>query len=112
MSEGATPSSGAKPWSIGIRSKLDQMIRNCATTLEDLDSATKKYREAGQQDNEELNSNPSTSDTPQRANLKRRLASNIMKIRWDIDKDTLRVYRDKLQAHTDAINLVLNTFVW
>jgi Skp family chaperone for outer membrane proteins len=95
-----------------MRTKLDQMVKNCANTLEDLDSATKKYREGAEQDKDEDYGSDKQSSLTRTAKLKRRLASNITKVQWDMDKDTLKVYREKLQTHTDAINLVLNTFLW
>jgi hypothetical protein len=95
-----------------MRTKLDQMVKNCANTLEDLDSATKKYREGAQQDKDEDYGSDKQSSLTRTAKLKRRLASNITKVQWDMDKDTLKVYREKLQTHTDAINLVLNIFLW
>ena len=90
---------------------LNQMVQNCASTLEDLDSVTKRYREGTRQDDVEEDVGNSSSHK-RRRRLKKMVESNLMKIRWDIDKETLRVHRDKLQSHVDAISLVLNTFHW
>jgi hypothetical protein len=44
--------------------------------------------------------------------LKRTVTINWLKVRWDCEGRVLTEYRDKLQRHTDAINIVLNTFLW
>ena len=85
------------------RRRLDQMVRNCATTLEDLDAATLKYRDVVQQSDDVTLMDSASSET-RRAKMKRSFASEITKIRWDIDKGNIKLYRDKLQAHTDAIS--------
>ncbi|EXJ63441.1 uncharacterized protein A1O5_11490 [Cladophialophora psammophila CBS 110553] len=87
------------------------MIQKCATTLEDLDNATKKYREGAKMpdDADEADAGPSQK---RRKLLRRKIASNWAKILWDIDKDSLKIYRDRLQSHVDNLNLVLNTFHW
>jgi hypothetical protein len=99
---------------IEMRDRLGQMIQGCASTLEDLDSATSKYRVGAVQDDTSLITvdEASASESAYRTRLRRRLAANMTKIRWDMDKSTFKAYRDKLQAHADAINLVLNTFLW
>lgn len=116
VADGVFKSSASSTGSVGsqvdMRSRLDQMVRGCATTLQDLDSATKKYRDGAFQDDVDDGEVQRSPGAAQRANFKRRIAANVIKIRWDVDKDSLRIYRDKLQSHTDAINLVLNTFVW
>jgi hypothetical protein len=112
ISKTATASKSGDTHGAEMRNRLDQMVRNCATTLEDLDSVTRKYREGAQEGDNDDDCLDDKSSQTRRMKLKRRLASNFMKVRWDMDKDTLRIYRDKLQSHTDAINLVLNTFLW
>jgi hypothetical protein len=46
------------------------------------------------------------------ARLKEDIRVNWRKIRWDVERYSLSEYREKLQAHTDAINVVLSTFLW
>jgi len=105
----ATATSERGSTAIEMRRKLDQMVQNCATTLEELDARTKKYRDGANQGEAE----DGEVDVSQAGiRLKRRLASNFIKVRWDMDKQALKEYRDKLQSHTDAINVVLNTFLW
>ncbi|OAG42871.1 hypothetical protein AYO21_02822 [Fonsecaea monophora] len=103
-----------------MQQALDQMVQNCAVTLDDLDNVTKKYREgATMSENNENNEgvesgagSGSGKSQKRRKVFKNAIASNWAKIRWDIDKDSLKAYRDKLQAHVNAINLVLSTFHW
>ncbi|OAL33502.1 hypothetical protein AYO20_07188 [Fonsecaea nubica] len=103
-----------------MQQALDQMVQNCAVTLNDLDSVTKKYRDGAMvsENNENNEGVESGAGSGSRRGQKRRqvlknaIASNWAKIRWDIDKDSLKAYRDKLQAHINAINLVLSTFHW
>jgi hypothetical protein len=104
---------------IEMRRKLNQMVQSCATTLEELDAVTKKYREGVKPGAiEEAEDDASTTQRRGKkppiavGKLKRSVASNFIKVRWDMDKQALKVYRDKLQSHTDAINIVLNTFLW
>lgn len=112
ISETASSSDLNGPHGSDIHNRLDQMVRNFATTLEDLDSVTKKYRDGAQPDGQGSGGLQESSNANLRVKLQRRLASNVMRIRWDIDKSALRIYRDKLQSHTDVINLVLNTYIW
>ncbi|OQU97520.1 hypothetical protein CLAIMM_03445 [Cladophialophora immunda] len=87
------------------------MIQNCAVTLEDLDNVTKKYRDGVMISSNEGDSGPSRGQK-RRTRLRNAIASNWAKITWDMDKDSLKTYRDRLQSHVDAINLVLSTFHW
>jgi hypothetical protein len=107
---------------VDMRQKLDTMIVSCRTTLEELDSMTKKYREAAAQGESnavdaaaDLSAiGLSTSPNKKRSmpQVKQKLRENWMKMRWDVERNSLSEYRVKLQAHTDAINIVLNTFLW
>ena len=46
------------------------------------------------------------------ARLKEDIRVNRRKIRWDVERYSLSEYREKLQAHPDAISIVLSTFLW
>lgn len=108
----AQSSSAAHPHNVRqeeMRERLDLMVKDCADTLEDLDNATLKYRDGADKG---ILTPSEQSTLPRTARLKRRIAANVMKIRWDLDKDSLKSYREKLQSHTDAMNLLLNTFLW
>jgi hypothetical protein len=108
---------------IEVQQKLNTMVISCRATLQDLDSVTKRYREAAEPTNSdvgvedadsrpdvEASSNPSKKRSIARFREKARV--NWMKIRWDMERNSLSEYRVKLQSHTDAINLVLTTFLW
>jgi hypothetical protein len=108
---------------IEVQQKLHTMVLSCRATLQELDSVTKKYREAAEladtdvvdEDADfrlelEASSNPSKKRPIARFKEKARV--NWMKIRWDMERNSLGEYRVKLQSHTDAINLVLTTFLW
>lgn len=105
-----------------VRQKLDTMVNACSATLQELDSVTKRYREAAHTDESDvvgdttglpatgIATNPNQKRSLDR--LKQSVRVNWMKIRWDMERASLNEYRQKLQAHTDAINIVLNTFLW
>jgi hypothetical protein len=95
-----------------MQQALDRMIENCATTLTDLETVTAKYREGARPRDRDVDGTEPESGLGRRERVKRRLASNLALIKWDMSKDELRSYRDKLQTHADSINLVLSTFNW
>lgn len=106
---------------VDMRRKLDTMISSCGVTLQELDTVTSKYREAANQGESDVVDH--TADLPATgltnpnkkrsiSHFKRNVRVNWMKIRWDVERHSLSEYRVKLQAHTDAINIVLNTFLW
>lgn len=106
---------------VDMRRKLDTMISSCGATLQELDTVTSKYREAANQGESDVVDHtadlPATGPTnPNKkrsiSQFKRNVRVNWMKIRWDVERHSLSEYRVKLQAHTDAINIVLNTFLW
>jgi hypothetical protein len=119
----ATASSRQNVDAIEMRRKLDAMIASCGATLQELESVTKKYREvADPAESDVLHDRPaglpatavSTNPKQKRsvARLKEDIRVNWRKIRWDVERYSLNEYREKLQAHTDAINIVLSTFLW
>ena len=107
---------------VDMRQKLDTMINSCGATLQELDTVTSKYREAanqGESDVVDLTADLPATGLSTNSNKKRSISQfkqnarvNWMKIRWDVERNSLSEYRVKLQAHTDAINIVLNTFLW
>lgn len=107
---------------IEMRQKLNTMVDSCRATLMELDSVTKPYREVADPGGNGIVDDTTDSPddgTPTNPNKKRSMARvkqsirvNWMKIRWDIERTSLSEYRGKLQAHTDAINIVLSTFLW
>ncbi|KIY04092.1 uncharacterized protein Z520_00784 [Fonsecaea multimorphosa CBS 102226] len=95
-----------------MQQSLDQMIQNCAMTLEDLDNATKRYRDNAMIYDNERDSDSGRGVQKRRRQLRDAVTSNWAKIRWDMDKDSLKTYRDRLQSHVDNINMVLGAFHW
>lgn len=79
---------------------LGYMIKSCQDTLRDLDNATAQYREAI----DEQGAADGCFANHLRIQWKR--------IKWSLRGDTFMQYRQKLQMHTDSLNLLLNTFLW
>ncbi|ERF75223.1 hypothetical protein EPUS_00015 [Endocarpon pusillum Z07020] len=108
---------------VEVRHKLDAMVNSCGATLLELDSVTKKYREAAESaqndvlgDDAEGVSAVAVSTRPIKkrslAQFKENVRVNWMKIRWDVERKSLSEFRAKLQSHTDAITIILNTLLW
>ena len=110
---------------VEVRYKLDSMVASCGATLQELDSVTKRYREAfkpaeseavnGDEDTEVVTAvGASTPPNKQRsmARFKENVQVNWLKIRWSMERNSLGGYRTQLQSHVDSINMVLNTFLW
>ena len=96
--------------SVDMREKLNLMIGSCGSTLQDLDSVTQKYRDGAKPAESADIDNGSKKGSL--ARLKQNLCINWTKIRWDMERYSLQYYRDKLRSHADAINIVMNTFLW
>lgn len=98
---------------------LDTMIASCAATLTELEKEFAKYASADQ-----VNSTPGsrvqtgaelgTRDKLQLSlsRLKKPFKIGSMRIRWSKDSQLFTEYREKLQSHADAINMVVTTFLW
>ncbi|KAJ5519204.1 hypothetical protein N7453_001626 [Penicillium expansum] len=94
-----------------IQGQLGFMIRSCRQTLEELEKATAKYREAVKE--------PVPMPRSYRGRglkLSQKFTTGV-KIQWrmfmwDLRGKSLSQYRQKLEAHTDAINLLLSTLIW
>jgi hypothetical protein len=97
-----------------MRQKLDGMMNSCGETLQTLDAVAQKYRD-GMESRDEGGEPPlENSKVGKRSlfHIRRTIEVNWAKVRWDFERHSLREYNEKLQAHTEAINLVLNTFLW
>lgn len=119
----ATTSNTQDADAVEIRQKLDAMVASCGCTLQELDSVTQRYKEVTKPAGSEVEVDdagvvPSVG-APTLPNNKRsitRFKNNVqinwLKIRWGIERGSLGEYRARLQSHMDALNMVLNTFLW
>lgn len=98
--------------SVDMREKLNSMIDSCGSTLQDLDSLTQKYRNGTKPAVSDGNDNRSKKVSQSLARITQNFNINWMKIRWDMERYSLQYYRDKLRSHADAINIVMNAFLW
>lgn len=102
-------------FSTDTHEKLNLMIASCSSALQELDSMTQKYRDgvmsAESAAVEEVEITPGKHIKIRAAQLKRNLERNFTKVRWDMKRQSFQEYRDKLQAHVDTINIVLNTLL-
>ncbi|KAI4932415.1 hypothetical protein J4E85_002813 [Alternaria conjuncta] len=89
-----------------LMEKLGMMISSCASTLQELDTMTKKYRLVENEAGKEKTSLRTLED------VKKSIRVNWQRVRWDREKQWLQQYREKLKSHTDAINLILTSVVW
>jgi hypothetical protein len=90
--------------------QIGLMLHSCRRTLEELESATEKYREAGQSPRVIHDSNNGLKLFPQEfiAHVKVQWRRFI----WDLQEDSVSQYRHRIQSHTDSINLLLSTLIW
>jgi hypothetical protein len=102
-----------------VQEKLGLMISSCGSTLQELDSATQKYRDGVKSaDKDAIDKDAPRKNLIQArgvarvAQLKRDLEINFTRVRWDMKRQSFQEYRNKLQSHVDAINTVLNTLLW
>lgn len=94
-----------------MKLQLRFMIGSCLQTLNELESVTRKYREAAY--------DPLPRPSPQYAvasvhfshQFRAQAKVQWRRFLWDLKGDSLCRYREKLQAHTEAINLLLGTFI-
>lgn len=90
----------------GFKEKLDVMINSCASTLQELDTVTKNYRDV------ESKANKGKTKLRILEDVKKSIQVNWQRVRWDHEKQSLQQYREKVKSHTDAINLILTSVVW
>jgi hypothetical protein len=79
---------------------LAYMIRSCKEALHELDHATAQYREA-------IGDRQAAT-----GHIRVYLRIQWKRIMWSFRGDIFTMYRQKLQTHTDSLNLLLNTFLW
>lgn len=90
---------------LDLKQDLDRMIASCGSTLKDLHTVMKKYREIG------IDSEPKEKIRTFE-DAKKMMKVNWRKVRWDMEKQSLQQYREKLRSHADAINILLNSLLW
>lgn len=78
---------------------LGYMIQSCQATLQELDTATAYYREI-------IDVGRTTKCFRSQAKIQWK------RVLWSLRGDTFTKYRQKLQLHTDSLNLLLSTFIW
>ncbi|KAK2846369.1 hypothetical protein FQN49_005791 [Arthroderma sp. PD_2] len=83
---------------------LNTVVAACKATLDELDDATKKYRDT-LEDGSGLE-----KTTAER--MKQRFQVNWRRIRWDMEKSQLADYTRRLQVHSDAINMLVVTSLY
>lgn len=103
-------SNTADPGATDLSQQLGLVVRSCLQTLEHLESATEKYRatvttpSVGSPDGNGFNFLHS-----------RRLIVQVKtqwrRIMWHLRCESLSRYRQKLESHLDAINLLLKTLI-
>ncbi|KAJ5985900.1 hypothetical protein N7522_013096 [Penicillium canescens] len=89
-----------------IQKHLGLMVRLCRQTLEDLERMTAKYR-----DIMKVSTSIQCIDSPGSTSLFT-LKVQWRRFMWDLRGESLTRYRQKLETHTAAINLMLNTCIW
>ncbi|USP76631.1 hypothetical protein yc1106_03905 [Curvularia clavata] len=95
-----------------FKEKLDAMIRNCASTLHELESVTEKYRMIEGRAVEQATGNKEKTKSRTLDDVRKSIQVNWYRVRWDNEKQSLQQYREKLKSHTDAINLILTSAIW
>src|SRR5204863_7152378 len=93
----ATASKNHDSNSIEMRQKLNLMIDSCASTLQELDSVTQKYRDGVRPaEGDVVGDDIVPLDRAKKssvARVKRNLEINWIKIRWETERQTLSEYR-------------------
>ena len=97
---------------VTFKEKLDVMIRGCASTLQELESVTEKYRTVEGSAVQQATTKKDKTMSRKVDDMKRNIKVNWHRVRWDYEKQSLQQYREKLKSHTDAINLILTSMIW
>lgn len=94
------------PNAVDILQNLGFMVHSCRTVLEDLERTTAKYRD--------IIKGPSATQSLEGSSPVRltKIKSHWRRFMWDLRGESLTRHRQKLQTHTAAINLILNTCIW
>ncbi|KAJ5504860.1 hypothetical protein N7463_007734 [Penicillium fimorum] len=93
-----------------IHEQLELMIRSCCQTLEELEKATAKYREAVEDHGSMPQSYKALKSPSQQFTTQVKIQWRMFM--WDFRGESLSQYRRKLESQTDAISLLLSTFIW
>ncbi|CAG8922770.1 unnamed protein product [Penicillium salamii] len=96
----------ADPETIAVQQNLGFMVVSCRKVLEDLERSTAKYRDAIE--------DPRSIQGCHTAGTSRivKIKSQWRSFMWVFRGESLTRYRQKLETHTAAINLILNTCIW
>lgn len=94
---------------IFMRQDLGFMIRLCLQSLDELDQVTRKYQNAADDPPPLQYTAAGISFSTQ---FREQAKIHWRRFLWDLKRDSFCQYREKLQSHTDGINLLLNTFIW
>ncbi|KAJ5370051.1 uncharacterized protein N7496_006143 [Penicillium cataractarum] len=107
------PSTGAEPDIVQARQHLGRMIESCRNILKELDEATASYRKAAHDPPRPVSS-PSYRVFGLGFSQYLRAQAKVQwqRVQWYLRSDSFAKYRMELQAHTSAINLLLNTMTW
>jgi hypothetical protein len=100
-----------------VKRSLHSMIDSCASTLNELDEATKKYRDIdAQAEVNKPDSSRSFMDGARRQSTierwKQQLKVQWNKVHWDFKESSMIEYRQRLLYHTATINMVISSFIW
>jgi hypothetical protein len=95
-----------------FKEKLDAMIKACASTLQELESMTEKYRSSESRAAGDATASKGKTKLRTLDDMKKSIQVNWHRVRWDYEKQSLQQYREKLKSHTDAINLILTSMIW
>ncbi|CEJ61762.1 hypothetical protein PMG11_10282 [Penicillium brasilianum] len=98
---------------VQTQQQLERMIESCRTILEELDEATASYRYAAHDPPHSV-SRPSYTvfGIGFSQHLRDQAKVQWRRVQWYLRSDSFAKYRMELQAHTSAINLLLNTMTW
>lgn len=92
------------PNAVDILQNLGFMVHSCRTVLEDLERTTAKYRD--------IIKDPRATQSLDGSSATRFVKSHWRRFMWDLRGESLTRHRRKLETHTAAINLILNTCIW
>jgi hypothetical protein len=98
---------------VQTQQQLGRMTESCRTILKELDDATASYRKAAHDPPHSV-SRPSYTvfGVGFSQHLRAQAKVQWRRVQWYLRSDSFAKYRMELQAHTSAINLLLNTMTW
>lgn len=101
---GSSQNHNPNPNAVDIVQNLSFMVHSCRAVLEDLERTTAKYRD--------VIKDPSATQSLDGSSATRYVKSHWRRFMWDLRGESLTRHRQKLETHTAAINLILNTCIW